>query len=428
MEKSEPPYGVVALAILVVIVLPALLILEGFLLFHALTENLVIIINIILFIIGTRTYRYSKDSKLLFMSTAFIFVASLGVFHTLTYKGVNLIAGVDASMATQFWIARRLLESACILGATYVGKREFSFLRLNLLFFAITLALVLSIFGGWFPACYVEGIGLTTFKKLASYTIIALNIFALFRLKTFGASPHDLFKKVVGWALGLSAAAEFMFTLYSSVYDEFNVIGHLLYLFSSGLLVVYVVRKGLDQPYDSMFKEVYEKAIRDLLTGLYNRHGFEEMAHASFERAKRFPAAFTLVLMDLDNFKSINDDFGHAEGDLALVEFARLLKESFREYDLVARLGGDEFVVLMEDGIDLAQAAIRRLEKNTEIWKLKDPRREKLGLTFGTSLRPAGSDRGLGELITEADAMLLEEKSRKRQEKVQQGVRADEYR
>jgi len=414
MERSERLYGVVALAILVVIVLPALLLAEGFLLFHVLTENIIVIINVILFIVGSRTYRYSKDPKLLFISTAYIFVAALGVFHTLSYKGMDIIKDLDTSMATQFWVARRLLETACVLGATFIRKKEISFIRLNLIFFAITMALIASIFTGYFPACYVEGTGLTLFKKLASYLIIAINIIAMLRLKTFDDSGSSLFKKVVGWALGLSAAAEFMFTRYSLVYDEFNVIGHLLYLFSSGLLVVYVVRKGLDQPYDSMFREVYEKSIRDILTGLYNRHGLEEMSQASFERAKRFPAAFTLIIMDLDNFKSVNDEYGHAEGDLALREFARLLKDSFREYDHIARLGGDEFVVLMEDGMDLAQAAMRRLEKNTEIWKLKDPRREKLGLTFGASIRPMGSERSLQELLSEADTMLLEEKAKKR--------------
>ena|GEM_PF-5531651 len=69
------------------------------------------------------------------------------------------------------------------------------------------------------------------------------------------------------------------------VYGFYNGIGHLLYLFLSSLLVVFIVREGLDKPYNIMFRTVYEKSIRDTLTELYNQNGLEELAHAS--RASR---------------------------------------------------------------------------------------------------------------------------------------------
>lgn len=70
--------------------------------------------------------------------------------------------------------------------------------------------------------------------------------------------------------------------------------------------------------------------------------------------------------MDLDNFKMINDKYGHPEGDRALAEFGKVLIKSFREYDIIARFGGDEFVVVMEADNAAAMLARERLDRYTE--------------------------------------------------------------
>jgi diguanylate cyclase (GGDEF)-like protein len=71
----------------------------------------------------------------------------------------------------------------------------------------------------------------------------------------------------------------------------------------------------------------------------------------------------------LDNFKMINDEYGHPEGDLALAVFGKILIKCFREHDLFARVGGDEFVALLEDGEDITLAAKGRLEDAVKAWK-----------------------------------------------------------
>ena len=88
-------------------------------------------------------------------------------------------------------------------------------------------------------------------------------------------------------------------------------------------------------------------AISDELTRISNRRGFMALSKYSLEicRRQHFPA--TLVFFDLDNFKYVNDTYGHAEGDRVLKEFAEQMRESFRTSDLFARLGGDEFVALL---------------------------------------------------------------------------------
>jgi diguanylate cyclase (GGDEF)-like protein/PAS domain S-box-containing protein len=95
-------------------------------------------------------------------------------------------------------------------------------------------------------------------------------------------------------------------------------------------------------------RELERQARVDALTGLANRRHFEEDLSAAVARATRTGAALLVVSLDLDRFKQINDNLGHAVGDEVLKEFARRVRASVYDVDLVARLGGDEFVVLVE--------------------------------------------------------------------------------
>lgn len=85
----------------------------------------------------------------------------------------------------------------------------------------------------------------------------------------------------------------------------------------------------------------------DFLTGIGNRRAFFEQAELELKRCERVPRPTTLVMFDLDHFKSINDTYGHAGGDVVLCHFAAVLTAAFREVDIVARTGGEEFAVLM---------------------------------------------------------------------------------
>ena len=96
-------------------------------------------------------------------------------------------------------------------------------------------------------------------------------------------------------------------------------------------------------------------ASHDPLTGLANRHLFTDHLQMTIERAKRDPAQlFAVLFLDFDRFKSINDSFGHLEGDSLLKQIARRLETAIRSSDLAARLGGDEFTVLLNNINDIA--------------------------------------------------------------------------
>jgi diguanylate cyclase (GGDEF)-like protein len=112
-----------------------------------------------------------------------------------------------------------------------------------------------------------------------------------------------------------------------------------------------------------------ERAISrtDGLTGLLNGRGFYEAAANELARASRYRHALTLAYVDLDDFKGINDRFGHARGDAVLVAVAHALRRGCRSTDVVGRLGGDEFVVLFpETGRDAAEAALAKVRSRVD--------------------------------------------------------------
>lgn len=102
----------------------------------------------------------------------------------------------------------------------------------------------------------------------------------------------------------------------------------------------------------------------DFVTGLSNWRAFAESSAEEIARTRRFGRPLTLVYMDCDDFKQVNDTFGHAEGDRVLRLVAEALRDTTREIDTVARLGGDEFVVLLpETGPDAAEHAVERMRE-----------------------------------------------------------------
>ncbi|ASD66552.1 GGDEF domain-containing protein [Pseudoalteromonas piscicida] len=107
--------------------------------------------------------------------------------------------------------------------------------------------------------------------------------------------------------------------------------------------LIYPMRNAL------MYNRVLQLATKDSLTGLYNRSQFTDNLDEKLERCRRQHRNFSLMLLDLDNFKQVNDVHGHKAGDEVLVEFSRILQTSTRATDSVFRFGGDEFAILIDD-------------------------------------------------------------------------------
>lgn len=156
-------------------------------------------------------------------------------------------------------------------------------------------------------------------------------------------------------------------------------------------------------------------ATMDELTLLSNRRGFSALAQHALNVCKRLDKPATLLLFDLDGFKSINDRFGHAEGDRALSVFAGQLRQSLRDSDVIGRLGGDEFVALLTS-TDAAQcnATLARLETAIDAINAHAARGYDIAYSVGTVEFDAQRHDGTAALLAEADnAMYANKASRK---------------
>jgi len=108
-------------------------------------------------------------------------------------------------------------------------------------------------------------------------------------------------------------------------------------------------------------QQLHQEAIRDPLTNLFNRRYFLESLTREINRSERENYSVTLMMVDIDHFKNLNDDHGHAAGDLVLIEFSKLLCDGMRKEDVVCRWGGEEFLIMMP-GISLEDAHRRITE------------------------------------------------------------------
>ncbi len=153
-----------------------------------------------------------------------------------------------------------------------------------------------------------------------------------------------------------------------------------------------------------LLQEMHRRALVDQLTGLLNRRGFEEQAARQIRLANRRGVRMSLLFTDVNDFKQINDCWGHSEGDRALREVADLLRASFRESDLLARLGGDEFVMVPIDAPPPNKVIPeRRLMQKLAERNAATDRPYKLSLSIGTAVFDPMNPKTLWELVRDAD-------------------------
>jgi two-component system, cell cycle response regulator len=158
-------------------------------------------------------------------------------------------------------------------------------------------------------------------------------------------------------------------------------------------------------------QELVQMSLLDDLTGLYNRRGFKTLIEQQVKEARRSKKPLVLFLIDIDQMKQINDQFGHLMGDTAIKDTANLIKRSFRESDIVSRWGGDEFIVLGVDTLtDSISIIKKRLQNNLQTYNANNKQPFKLSLSIGDVIKQCDSPNSLEELIEEADQKMYQHK------------------
>jgi diguanylate cyclase (GGDEF)-like protein len=173
-----------------------------------------------------------------------------------------------------------------------------------------------------------------------------------------------------------------------------------------------IIHYALERQHMQM--ELRSLSLRDDLTGLHNRRGFLLLAEQQMKVSRRNHSSCLLLFLDIDCLKRINDSWGHAEGNTAIVEAAAALRSCFRQCDILARLGGDEFVVLGVGTSESSEAALRaHLKKKFEEVNSQPNRRYSLSISVGIVPCCANTHSSIEDLLAKADALMYEEKKSK---------------
>lgn len=170
-----------------------------------------------------------------------------------------------------------------------------------------------------------------------------------------------------------------------------------------------ITNKQLFDQVKTQQQHLYELAMRDQLTGLYNRNSLKEFAGKYFTEASRHDFSLSLMLIDLDHFKEINDTHGHLVGDIVLEHVGEMLRQNCREEDFAARFGGEEFLLILPH-CDLASAAAKADLIRKEI-ELLEPAGVSITASIGVTSRPRGKMAEMEALFRVADSAVYDAKA-----------------
>lgn len=192
---------------------------------------------------------------------------------------------------------------------------------------------------------------------------------------------------------------------------DISISSHALYDHAGNFAGVEGIYRDVTQR-KNLERELQRLATTDMLTGMANRRAFLERAESAYAHSLGSGEPLTLLMLDLDHFKTINDRFGHLEGDRALVEFARAARSQLRATDVVGRLGGEEFGVLlpltsMDEGMEVA----RRILESVRALELRDETGQAYALTASLGISTFHTaDRSVRDLLDRADQALYRAK------------------
>ena len=395
---------------------------ENYLLFHSLVEIFSISIAFVVFVLTWNSKKYLKSNYLVLLGIAYLFIGILDLFHTLSYKGMSIFRDYNY-YANQLWIATRFIESTTFLLAMFMIKgRKNIKVPAVLGIYSILTGLVLGSIFIWkiFPVCFLEGIGLTTFKKVSEYIISLILLVSLMILRSNKADFSNRIYNYVFYSILLTILSELAFTFYISNYGFSNLLGHFFKLGSFYLIYKAIIREGILSPYELIFKDLMDKEAiileqnqkllnlsnKDRMTDLYNHEYIYEELGKEIKRSRRYRYSLSVIMLDLDDFKKFNDNFGHPAGDKVLTDTAHIIRDVTRETDSAGRYGGEEFLIILpqtdkEQGFVVAEK-IRSLIESS----LQD-----FSVTISGGLASLDEVNNLSELVSLADKRLYMSKN-----------------
>ena len=177
-----------------------------------------------------------------------------------------------------------------------------------------------------------------------------------------------------------------------------------------GLALVLILARMINK----MQERIQNDILRDELTGLYSLKGFYLLADQAFRHSRRTQESYSVLFVDMDNLKIINDKLGHSIGSVSLVETAKLLSANFRDTEIIGRVGGDEFVVAGQFNGKQIAAAVERLREAVARKNEFVEKQFTISLSMGYAVAENCERESLQSLVAKADEAMYEEKRRKK--------------
>ena len=248
-------------------------------------------------------------------------------------------------------------------------------------------------------AILVLGVGWVDYITGPEYSLLLLYLIPVLTTAWF----------VGKWAsVAISVESAAVLLVVDLVWQKFSSESVALYWNELSNLVFFLLVTYIIASLKSAFEREKLAAGTDSLTGVASRRHFYELADAEINRLKRYGHPFTVCYIDIDNFKQINDAFGHGEGDKLLSQIAESIRNNMRRTDVVGRLGGDEFALLMpETGEDVALNVVGKVRALRDI-------AQKRGLTITLSIGMViylSPPDNVEEMIKRADALMYSVKT-----------------
>lgn len=182
---------------------------------------------------------------------------------------------------------------------------------------------------------------------------------------------------------------------------------NLLICFLVVLLVVLIIYRVLNK----YQKELQKMALFDKLTDIYNRQAFDIMIEEAIKYSKRNNIKFSVMIFDIDNFKKINDEYGHLTGDKVIKKIAEISKKTIREIDNIFRWGGDEFFVILKNcDVENACLVAEKIRKNINDYNFKDMNKLNINISISGGIAEYNNEENLESVIKRADEKLYEAK------------------
>jgi signal transduction histidine kinase len=290
-----------------------LLSISHYLIFHSFAEVFRIVVAYGIFVIGWNCRQNLDNDYLLLLGISYIFVGSLDLVHMLAYKGMTVFSFQGSNPPTQLWIGARYIESISLCIAPIFLKRKLS-TSYSFAIYGIAVSILLTSIFYWniFPDCYVEGVGLTPFKKVSEIVISCVYIGAVFLLLRLRRFFNRRVLRFLVASIVISIGSEVAFIFYQDVYGISNFLGHILKVSSVYLIYKALISTGLVRPLDLLYRELKQSEINLKEMNITKDKFFSIIAH---DLRSPLVSIITIVRYIMGENKSVV-----TEKDLSLIQ------------------------------------------------------------------------------------------------------------